>query len=286
MQKLQEAAPKAQIKDLDPIIDAMRFIKSPREIALMREVTRITGLGIMEAMREAAPGRFEYELTAASEWVFRRFNSQGPGYFALSATGPNTVYSHYHRGLRKLQDGDIVQFDYAPDYKYYTSDISRVFPANGKFTARQREFYEIYLRLYQALMASITPGVTITQVANDAGAKMAAIIATFKFTDPKIKEAATRFAAQYQTGKPRNGLGHGLGMEVHDVTTRRDSFQPGELFTIEPAISIPDENLAMRIEDVILITEKGFENMSAFVPIEIADIEKLMREPGLGDKRQ
>jgi Xaa-Pro aminopeptidase len=286
MQKLQEAAPKAQLKDLDPIIDAMRFIKSPREIALMREVTRITGLGIMEAMREAAPGRFEYELTAASEWVFRRFNSQGPGYFPLSATGPNTVYSHYHRGLRKLQDGDIVQFDYAPDYKYYTSDISRVFPANGKFTARQREFYEIYLRLYQALMASITPGVTITQVANDAGQKMAAIIDTFKFTDPKIKEAATRFAAQYQAGKPRHGLGHGLGMEVHDVTVRRDSFQPGELFTIEPAISIPDENLAMRIEDVILITEKGFENMSAFVPIEIADIEKLMREPGLGDKRQ
>ena len=120
----------------------MRFIKSPREIALMREVTRITGLGIMEAMREAAPGQFEYELTAASEWVFRRYNSQGPGYFPLSATGPNTVYSHYHRGLRKLQDGDIVQFDYAPDYKYYTSDISRVFPANGKFTARQREFYD------------------------------------------------------------------------------------------------------------------------------------------------
>ena len=123
-------------------------------------------------------------------------------------------------------------------------------------------------------------------MANDAGAKMGAIIDTFTFTDPKIKEAATRFAAQYQTGKPRNGLGHGLGMEVHDVTIRRDSFQPGELFTIEPAISIPDENLAMRIEDVILITEKGFENMSAFVPIEIADIEKLMREPGLGDKRQ
>ena len=172
-QKLKEAAPKIQIKDLDPIVDAMRFIKSPREIALMREVTRITGLGIMEAMREAAPGRFEYELTAASEWVFRRHNSQGPGYFPLSATGPNTVYTHYHRGLRKLQDGDIVQFDYAPDYKCYTSDISRVFPANGKFTARQREFYEIYLRLYQALMAPIKPGVTITQVANDAGAKMA-----------------------------------------------------------------------------------------------------------------
>jgi Xaa-Pro aminopeptidase len=251
----------------------------------MREVTRITGLGVMEAMREAALGKFEYELSAAAEWIFRRHNSQGPAYFPLSATGPNTVYSHYHRGLRKLQDGDIVQFDYAPDYKYYTSDISRVFPANGKFTPRQREFYTVYLRLYQALMTSIKPGVPITQIAADAGTKMATIISGFSFTDPKVKEAAIKFASQYQSGRPRNGLGHGLGMEVHDVTIRRESLQPGELFTIEPAISIPDENLAMRIEDVILITATGYENLSSFVPIEIADIEKLMREPGPGDRR-
>ena len=283
--KLQQAAPKSEIKDLDPMVDAMRFVKSAREIAMMREVTRITGLGIMEAMREAAPGKFEYELFAAAEWVFRKHNSQGPGYFPLSATGPNTIYSHYHRGLRKLQDGDIVQFDYAPDLNYYTSDISRVFPANGKFTARQRELYTIYLRMYQALMAAIKPGVPIGQVASDAGAKMAAIIDGFTFTDPKIKEAAIKFASQYQSGKPRGGLGHGLGMEVHDVTIRREAFQPGELFTIEPAIQIAGEEIAMRIEDVILITDKGFENLSAFVPIEIDAIEKLMKEPGVSERK-
>ena len=284
-EKLQQAAPKSEIKDLDPIVDAMRFIKSPREIAMMREVTRITGLGIMEAMREAAPGRYEYELFAAAEWVFRRHNSQGPGYFPLSATGPNTIYSHYHRGLRKLQDGDIVQFDYAPDLAYYTSDISRVFPANGTFSARQRELYTIYLRMYQALMAAIKPGVPIGQIAGDAGAKMAAIIDGFTFTDPKVKDAAVRFAAQYHSGKPRGGLGHGLGMEVHDVTIRREAFQPGELFTIEPAISLAGEDVAMRVEDVILITDKGFENLSAFVPIEIDAIEKLMREPGVSERK-
>jgi Xaa-Pro aminopeptidase len=284
-ERVQKAAPRVELKDLDPILDAMRFIKSPREIAVMREATRITGLGIMEAMREAAPGKYEYELAAVAEWVFRRHNSQGPAYFPLSATGPNTVYSHYHRGIRMLADGDIVQFDYAPDYQYYTSDISRVFPANGKFTPRQRELYTIYLRLYQALMSSIKPGITITQVAADAGAKMAEIISAFRFTDPKIKEAAVKFAAQYQSGKPRGGLGHALGMEVHDVTSRRDSFQPGEIFTIEPPISIPDENLAMRIEDVILITPTGFENLSAFVPIEVEAIEKLMTERGLSERR-
>ena len=262
----------------------MRFIKSPREIALMREVTRITGVGIMEAMREAAPGQFEYELTAASEWVFRRLQLAGARLLSAVGHGPEHRLSHYHRGLRKLQDGDIVQFDYAPDYKYYTSDISRVFPANGKFTARQREFYEIYLRLYQALMASITPRRHDHAGGQRRRCEDGRHHRRLQVHRSEDQGGRTKFAAQYQTGKPRNGLGHGLGMEVHDVTVRRDSFQPGELFTIEPAISIPDENLAMRIEDVILITEKGFENLSAFVPIEIADIEKLMREPGLGEQ--
>lgn len=286
IQKVKAVAPQLDVRNLDPILDAQRFSKSPREIALMREVTRITGLGIMEAMREAAPGRYEYELSAAAEWIFRRHHSQGPAYFPLSAAGPNMVYSHYHRGLRRLQDGEMVQFDYAPDHKYYTSDISRVFPANGTFTPRQREFYTIYLRMYQALMASIKPGVPIAQIASDAGARMADIIASFPFTDPRIREAAVRFAAGYQTPRPRGSLGHALGMEVHDVTVRRQVLQPGELFTIEPAISIPDEGLAMRIEDVILMTATGFENLSAFVPIEIDDIERLMREPGLSDLRR
>ena len=285
IQKIKSMAPQIEVRNLDPILDAMRFVKSPREIALMREVTRITGLGIMEAMREAAPGRHEYDLTAAAEWIFRRHNSQGPGYFPLSASGPTTVYTHYHRGLRQLQNNEIVQFDYAPDYKYYTSDISRVFPANGTFSPRQREFYTIYLRLYQNLMTSIRPGVPIAEIVRDAGAKMAATIASFKFTDPKVKAAATAFADRYQAAPPRNSLGHGLGMEVHDVTIRRDGLQPGELFTIEPAISIPDEGLGMRIEDVILITPTGYENLSAFVPIEIDAIEKLMAEPGLSDLR-
>jgi Xaa-Pro aminopeptidase len=284
-QKLAAAAPRAEVRDLDPVLDALRFVKTPREIALMRDVTRITGLGIMEAMREAAPGRYEYELSAAAEWVFRRHNAQGPAYFPLSAAGPNMVYSHYHRGVRRLVDGEMVQFDYAPDYHYYTSDISRVFPANGRFTPRQREFYTIYLRLYQALMSTIRPGVPIGAIAREAGAKMTRIIESFTFTDPAIREAAVRFAEPYQADRPRNGLGHALGMEVHDVTIRRESFQPGEIFTIEPPISIPAENLAMRIEDVILITPGGYENLSAFVPIEVGDIEALMKEAGISDRR-
>ena len=155
LQHLKSASPQSKIEDLDPILDELRGTKSPREIAILREATRIAGLGIIEAMRDARPGMKEYELQADAEYVFKKYGAYGPAYFALIATGENTWYSHYHKNTRTLDAGDLVQFDYAPDFKYYSSDVTRVFPANGKFTPRQREFYTIYLRLYQALMTSI-----------------------------------------------------------------------------------------------------------------------------------
>ncbi|HEX2489397.1 MAG TPA: aminopeptidase P N-terminal domain-containing protein, partial [Blastocatellia bacterium] len=193
IQKLRALASQVNVQNLDPILDAMRAFKSPREIAVIREATRITGLAIMEAMREARPGLYEYELQAPAEFVFKKKGSQGAAYFALIATGRNTLYSHYHKNTAKLQDGDLVQFDYAPDYKYYVSDVTRVFPANGRFTPRQREFYTVYLRLYQSLMTSIKVHARPGDIIKEAVAKMDAVMADFKFADPKIKEAATRF---------------------------------------------------------------------------------------------
>lgn len=282
IQKLKAATPKCEIRDLDPILDGLRAFKSPREIAVIREATRISGLGIMEAMRDARPGMAEYELQASAEFVFKKYGAQGAAYFALVATGTNTLYSHYHYGLTKLRDGDLVQYDYAPDYKYYVSDVTRVFPANGKFSARQREFYTIYLRLYQALMTSIKVHATPGDIIKEAVKKMDAILTAYPFTDPKIKEAATRFVERYRASKA-NSLGHTIGMEVHDVRLPTRTLEPGQLFTIEPAMTIPDEHIGMRLEDVILMTESGYENLSAFVPVEISDIEKLMAEHGLSD---
>lgn len=282
IQKVKAIATKSEVRDLDTILDPMRAFKSPREIAVIREATRIAGLGIMEAMRDAKPGMMEYELQANAEYVFKKYGSQGAAYFALVATGTNTFYSHYHYGLGKLKDGDLVQYDYAPDYQYYVSDVTRVFPANGKFNARQREFYTIYLRLYQALMTSIKVHTAPSDIIKEAVKKMDAIMAAYKFTDPKIKEAATRFVDRYRNSKA-NSLGHTVGMEVHDVRLPTATLEPGQLFTIEPAMTIPDEHVGIRLEDVILMTENGYENLSAFVPCEIADIEKLMTEKGLSD---
>jgi len=284
IQKIKALAPSVNVQNLDPILDAMRAVKSPREIAIIREATRITCQGILEAMRDARPGIFEYELQADAEYIFKKYGSQGAAYFALIATGQNTLYSHYHKNTAVLQDGDLVQFDYAPDYKYYVSDVTRIFPANGKFTAWQREYYTIYLRLYQALMTSIKVHVAPRDIIKEAVVKMDAILAGYKFTDPKIKESAIRFVERYRTSKA-NSLGHTVGMEVHDVRLPTDTLEPGQIFTIEPAMTIPDLHFGLRLEDMILITETGYENLSGSLPVEIAEIEKLMTEPGLSKKQ-
>lgn len=280
VQKLKALGPNVNVLDLDPILDAMRAFKSAREIAVIREATRITGLAIIQAMRDAKPGLYEYELQAGSEYVFKKFGSQGAAYFALIATGQNTLYSHYHQNTSKLQDGDLVQFDYAPDYKYYVSDVTRVFPANGKFSPWQREYYSVYLKLYQALMTSIKPHTAPREIIKTAVVKMDAILAESKFTDAKIKESAVRFVERYRNSKS-NSLGHTVGMEVHDVRLPTETLEPGQMFTIEPAMTIPELHLGLRLEDVILITETGYENLSAFVPVGIDEIEKLMKQPGL-----
>ena len=279
---LKTAAPRSDIQDLDPILDELRATKSPREIAILRESTRIAGLGIVEAMRDARPGMKEYELQADAEYVFKKNGAYGPAYFALIATGENTWYSHYHRDTRALDDGDLVQFDYAPDYKYYASDVTRVFPANGRFTARQREFYTIYLRLYQALMTSIQVHARPADVIRTAVGKMDEILAGFPFTDDRIRKAAVDFVERYRNSRA-DSLGHNVGMEVHDVRNATPTLEPGQVFTIEPAMQIAAEHVGIRLEDMILITETGYENLSRFVPVEIADIERTMTRHGLSD---
>jgi Xaa-Pro aminopeptidase len=282
IEHLKAASPQSRIENLDPILDEMRGAKSAREIAILREATRIAGLGIIEAMRDARPGMKEYELQADAEYVFKKYGAYGPAYFALIATGENTWYSHYHKNTRTLDNGDLVQFDYAPDFKYYSSDVTRVFPANGKFTPRQREFYTIYLRLYQALMTSIKVHARPSDIIKDAVVKMDAILAGYKFTDQKIQHAAAMFVERYRDSRA-NSLGHNVGMEVHDVRNPTQTLEPGQVFTIEPAMQIADEHIGIRLEDMILITETGYENLSAFVPVEIPDIERTMTRHGLSD---
>ena len=283
IEKVQAQAIGSTIKDLDLILDAMRLIKSPREIALVREATRIAGLAQMEVMRSAQAGMYEYELEAVADYVFKAHNAQGIGYFALVAAGTNAAWPHYHAAQSQTRDGQLVLIDYAPDFKYYTSDVTRMFPIDGKFSAEQRELYGAYLKLYQALMTSIRPHVAPREILKDAATKMDAVMASFTFASPKIRAAAQRFVEGYRD-RSGNSLGHMVGMEVHDVNPAYDVLKPGMIFTIEPALTIPEDRVYVRLEDAILVTETGYENLSAFVPVEIDEVEKLMAETGLMEK--
>ena len=180
----------------------------------------------------------------------------------------------------------MVLFDYAPDYKYYSSDVTRMFPMSGRFTADQKELYTIYVKLYQAIMTSIRPD-SVNDIFKDIIRKMDAVMASYAFANPKNKDAAARFVAPFRAraeaaeGDRRGTLGHMVGLEVHDVELPYDELKPGMIFTIEPAMTIPEDRVYIRLEDVILITPDGYENLSGFVPVEPGDIERLMAERGV-----
>ena len=282
--RLAEKAPGAKFENVDDLLDEMRMVKSPREIALLRESSKIAGEAMMEAMRSAEPGMYEYEIEAIGDYIFKKHNALGPAYFGLVAAGKNAAWPHYHAAQAQMKAGDLVLFDYAPDFHYYTSDVTRMFPVNGKFTPDQRELYGIYVKLYNAIMSSIRPGPT-SEILKDVVQKMDAAMASHTFTNQKYREAAARFVDGYRTRlvSPRPGatLGHMVGMEVHDVQKNFTAYQPGMVFTIEPALTIPEDRVYIRLEDMIVITPTGHDNMSGFAPIEIDAIEKLMAEPGL-----
>ena len=279
IEKLRADVPGVNVRDLDPILDSLRLIKSPREIALIREATRLAGLGLMEGIRSARPGMREYEVESMADYVFKRGGAMGIAYFALVASGQSAYWPHYHAGTGILKPGDLVVFDYAPDYKYYSSDVTRMFPASGTFTPAQRELYTVYLRMYNALMQSIRPNVAPSGIIRDAVVKMDQVVASTTFTSDVRKKAAMDFVDRYRHSTA-NALGHTVGMEVHDVNPPYEVLKPGMVFTIEPALTIAEDRTYIRLEDVIVMTETGYENLSAFAPSEPEAIEKLMAETG------
>jgi Xaa-Pro aminopeptidase len=280
--KLQAAAPHVRVEDLDPVLDSLRLIKSSREIGAVREATHLAGLAMMEAMRSARPGLREHQIEALGNFLFTLHGAQGIAYFALVATGQNASYPHYHAGTDVLRDGDLVLFDYAPDVNYYTSDVTRMFPAAGRFSPVQRLLYTTYLRMYTALMESIRPNAAPRDILRAATMRMDRIVETTSFPEDRYRRAAADFVERLRVST-RNSLGHFVGMDVHDVTAPYDVLRPGMVFTIEPALTVPDERIYIRLEDVIVVTDTGYENLSAFVPADVDEIERLMTEPGMLD---
>ncbi|HXG58170.1 MAG TPA: Xaa-Pro peptidase family protein [Thermoanaerobaculia bacterium] len=278
---LRTRFPQLAIRDLSPALDRLRLIKSPREIALIRKATRLSGLALMEAMRSTVPGIAEYELDAVAKYVFYRNGAQGDAYYSLIASASNAWYPHYNAGKRIMRDGEFLLMDYAPDTGYYMSDVTRMWPVNGTFNAWQRELYGFYLACYRAILNRIRPGVTAVQIKQEAAAEMEQIVARTKFSKPAYEKAARAFVDDYRRGASRGRLGHWVGMATHDVGDDDGPLRAGMVFTIEPQFRVPEEKIYIRLEDLIIIHEDRAENASDFVPMDIDGIEKVMREEGM-----
>ena len=286
IQSLRARFPQFEVKDLTPSLDQLRLIKSPREIALIRKATRLSGLALMEAMRSTEPGIFEHELDGMAKYVYYRNGAQGEAYYSLIASGRNAWYPHYNAGKRQMRDGDFLLMDFAPDVGYYMSDVTRMMPVNGRFSPGQKELYAFYVGCYKAVLKAIRPGVTAQAVIQDAVKEMETILAASKFSKPTYASAAKAFVARYQASAGRAGasLGHWVGMATHDVGTDRGPLRAGMVFTIEPALTVPEEQIYIRLEDLIVMTATGKEIVSDFVPMDIDAIEKLMTEEGMLQK--
>jgi len=278
---LRARFPRAEIRDLTPIVDEMRSVKSPREIALIRRASQVAGLAIMEAMRSTHPGVREYELDAVARYIFLVNGAKLEAYRSIIAGGTDNIWNmHYYRNNGELRDGDLVLLDYAPDYRYYVSDVTRMWPVNGRFAPWQRELLGFVLEYRDAIIQRIRPGVTAAQIREEAKAAMEAVFARWKFSKPIYEQAARRLV------EAGGGVfSHPVGLTVHDDGGYiRKPLQPGHVFSIDPQLRVPEENLYIRYEDVVVVTENGVENFTDFLPSQLDDIEKLVGKQGLLQK--
>lgn len=272
---------RAEIRNLNPILDEMRSVKSEREIAMIRRASQLAGLGLMEAMRSTEPGVTEYQLDAAAHYVFLVNDARLEGYRSITASGTDNINNgHYFRNTSTLKDGDLVLMDYAPDYRYYTSDVGRMWPVNGKYKAWQRELLQFVLEYHKAVLTRIRPGVTADQIMTEAAQAMEPVFARTKFSKPVYEKAA-------RTLVERGGgvFSHTVGMAVHDVGGyRAGPLKPGQVFSIDPQLRVPEENLYLRFEDTVVVTPAGVENFTDFLPMELDEMEKLVAEKGVVQK--
>jgi Xaa-Pro aminopeptidase len=266
---IHSAVPQTKLKDIRSNIGELRQIKSPGEITFLRQAIELSLDAQLAAMRMMRPGLHEYEIAAKMVEVHAMGGSEAEGYAPIVGAGPNSTVLHYDKLARKIEEGDIVVLDVGAQYSGYSADITRTLPANGKFTPRQREIYEIVLGAQNAALAAIKPGMDYCQ----RGAKSVYKI-SYDYINSHGKDLNGKSLGQYFI----HGLGHHIGLDVHDPGEYCKPLEPGMVITVEPGIYIPEENLGVRIEDDILITETGSKFLSERLPRDPAEIERIMAQ--------
>ena len=276
-----------QFLDLNSYVHEQRLIKSPFEIEIMRKSARIAVDAHRRALQSCKPGMMEYQLAAELHHEFAMQGAAGPAYGTICGSGENACILHYTENSSVMADGQLVLIDAGCEYLGYASDITRTFPVNGRFTPMQRRLYNWVLEAHQAAIAHIKPGNTLPQAY-----KIAVKILTTGLIDLGVLQGSVEANMQNSSYRPyfMHGLGHWLGLDVHDVGDYKQNGEPralraGMVLTIEPGLYIPSDTdcdpqlqgLGVRIEDDILVTETGHQNLTQGVPVTADDIEALMQ---------
>ena len=269
---LKQALPKTEFESARAKLGAMRQVKSPREQELLRVAIERSMEAHREAMKGMRPGVYEYEIASLMMYTFERAGCERPGYPPIVGSGPNSTVLHYAEPRRQMQTGEVVVIDVAGECAGYTADITRTLPTNGKFSERQREIYEIVLGAQNAAIAAVKPGMTMAREGDNSLYKIA-----HDYINSHGKDAKGDRLGKYFI----HGLGHHIGLQVHDAGDPNRPLEPGMILTIEPGIYIPEENLGVRIEDIVLVTETGAVLLTASLPRTVEEVERAMN----GSKR-
>lgn len=271
----QERYPLHTYKRSAPIMHELRAIKSKYEIEMMQNASNITEKGFRRLLGFLKPGVMEYEIEAELIHEFIRNRSRGFAYGPIIASGANACVLHYTDNNKECKPGDVILLDVAAEYGNYASDLSRSVPVSGKFTQRQKDVYNAVLRVMRSAIKLLVVGNNITDYHQAVGKLMEEELIGLGLLNRKEVEKQNPAMPLYKKYF-MHGTSHFLGLDVHDVGSKYRLFEAGMVFTCEPGIYIPEENLGIRLEDDILITEKGPFNLMANIPIEADEIEALM----------
>lgn len=248
--------PGTSIKNMSHLIRDMRVIKSDEELSEMQKAIDITGGGFKKAALAAKPGMSEREVQDVIENEFKARGARRLAFPSIVATGKNTTILHYTRNDAKVKDGDLFLMDIGAEFDHYAADVSRTIPVSGKFSSEQRKIYEIVLKAQKAAMAKIKPGAYIREDVHEAARRV-------------IEEAGYGEYFIHSTS-------HFIGIDVHDVGDYGQPLQAGMVISVEPGIYVPETGIGVRIEDDVLVTKTGCKVLTAGIPREIDEIEKLL----------
>jgi len=278
--KCKAQFPAHQWQKSQPILQEIRGVKEPEEIAQMQAACNITGKGIRRLLGFIKPGVWEYEIEAELLHEFVRNRSKGFAYTPIIASGANANVLHYIENNQQCQAGDLILMDVAAEYANYRSDLTRTFPVSGRFTERQAAVYNTVLRVKNAATKMLVPGTLWAEYHREVGEIMTAELLALGLLDPADVKNQDPNKPAYKKYF-MHGTSHHIGLDTHDYGALKTPMKAGMVFTVEPGIYIPEEGIGIRLEDNVVIQEHGEPfNLMAHIPIKIAEIEALMNGEG------